>query len=75
MKRKKFIKKLMSVGVGRNAANYLAKQKSVGAMEIVANITQLPGFVCITGVSEVRCVTSVPSIKRATAFRVKRLVE
>lgn len=75
MKRKKFIKMLMSEGVGRNAANFLAKRKSAGAMQIVADITQLPGFVCITGVSEVRCNTGMTGINKAIAFRVKREVE
>lgn len=74
MKRKKFIKNLMSEGIGRNAANWLARRKSAKAMQIVANITALPGFICITGVSKVRCVTSVPGINRAIAFRVKREV-
>lgn len=72
---KRFRKKLMSEGIGRNAANYLVKRKSAMDAVIMANITSSPGFVGVTGVSEVRCDPGVTGIRRATAFRVKRLVE
>ena len=71
---RRFRKMLMSEGIGRNAANYLVKRKSARDAIIMANITSSPGFVSVTGVSEVRCDPVVTGIRRATAFRVKSLV-
>ena len=72
---KRFRKMLMSEGIGRNAANYLVKRKSARDAIIMASITSSPGFVSVTGVTEVRCDPGVTGIKRATAFRVKREVK
>lgn len=72
---RRFRKMLMSEGIGRNAANYLVKRKSVTDAVIMAGFTSSPGFVSVTGVSEINCDTGVPGIRRATAFRVKREVK
>lgn len=66
MKRKKFIKNLMSVGIGRNAANWLARERSDKAAYLVNRISRTPGFHALTGVAQ---------SKYGLVFRVKRVFD
>ena len=52
MKRKKFIKKLMSVGIGRNVANWAARIGTEEAMRSLATIMNQPHILCITNVAK-----------------------
>ena len=47
MKRKTFVKKLMSTGVSRNAANWGARHGEPG-VRFLANMISLPGVRCIS---------------------------
>lgn len=72
---KRFRKKLMSVGIGRNAANYLIKRRSAVDMTAVAQIVNMPGFVSITGVANHIRIARIYGTRFATSFRIKRFVE
>ena len=52
MKRKKFVKNMMSVGIGRNAANWAARIGSEAAMRTLAIIMNQPHVLCITNVAK-----------------------
>jgi len=54
MKRKKFIKKLMSVGIGRNAANWVCREGGRAGTILMARAMNLPGAYCVSGVFRTR---------------------
>ena len=64
MKRKKFIKNMMSVGIGRNAANWVCREHSEAAVRLIVQIQSIPGFYSLTGVAQAN---------DGLVFRVKRL--
>lgn len=51
MTRKKFIKKLMSVGISRNAANWGVKHGEPG-VRLLAHVMNQPGVCCITNAAQ-----------------------
>lgn len=65
MKRKKFIKNMMSVGIGRNAANWAAQRRCEVDAIVMARIMSQPGVLGITNVIKT---------KEGIALRVKRYV-
>ena len=72
---KRFRKKLMGTGVGRNAANYLIQRRSAVDMAAVAQIVNMPGFVSITGVANHIRIARIYGTRFATSFRTKRFIE
>ena len=51
MSRKKFVKKMMSVGISRNVANWAARIGNDAAMQSLATIMSQPHILCITNVA------------------------
>lgn len=72
---KRFRKKLMGTGVGRNAANYLIQRRSAVDMAAVAQIVNMPGFINITGVANHIRIARIYGTRFVTSFRIKRFVE
>lgn len=51
MTRRKFVKKMMSVGISRNVANWAARTGNDAAMQSLATIMSQPHILCITNVA------------------------
>ena len=52
MKRKKFVKNMMSVGISRNVANWAARIGSEAAVRTLATIMNQPHVLCITNIAK-----------------------
>lgn len=52
MKRKKFVKNMMSVGISRNVGNWVARIGTEEAMRSLATIMNQPHVLCITNVAK-----------------------
>lgn len=50
MKRKKFVKNMMSVGISRNAANWVCREGGRAGTILMAQAMNLPGAYCVSGV-------------------------
>jgi hypothetical protein len=56
----------MSVGIGRNAANWVCRQRRESALAMLVAAIQLPGVICVTNVDKTR---------DGIHIRAKRIVE
>lgn len=63
---KRFRKKLMSVGIGRNAANWVCNRRDESALAMLVAAMQIPGAICVTNVDKTR---------DGIHIRAKRIVE
>lgn len=52
MKRKKFVKNMMAVGISRNVANWAARIGTEEVMRSLATIMNQPHILCITNVAK-----------------------
>lgn len=52
MKRKKFVKNMMAVGISRNVANWVARIGTEEAMRSLVTIMNQPHILCITNVAK-----------------------
>ena len=52
MKRKKFVKNMMSIGISRNVANWAARIGTEEAMRSLSTIIKQPHVLCITNVAK-----------------------